>query len=508
MIKKYLKFVAIAIYIITLGICEANEMTPEALYYRCYAHLTRSRPPSNDARLPLIRSGALSYINACMQVFDLGALDKVTGNLVVQSTESIKVLENFNRFHMSWFDDVNVFNALIPGGENINHFVHDGGEGALHFTRAIFHPDGAFKDAITSSDTYQAIRSKGHNTFGIWPTTTKRADKWGNKDTYTFVNGIKTFLADLLDPTSTHNGLHIQMGQLLGVMPMEPVLANDALHSSSAIWPPVYSSSNKANITKSFGGGVIGTQPYIMINRVRNVLAQEDGGIVSGRVWSKQVFKEVLCRDIPVVQPKDAIALVDQSGTNPFPFRNNSSCMQCHSSIDPMAWSIRNIRLNKLGNNPDTFLNVVYFLEKYVSTQLQQEAGPVHGLGAGSTADTNFYKRPPKGHLYFRTFEGRLVSEQVEGLDGPQGLGEAIANLDDYYVCASKRYFEFFTGHKVIIEDITAPNATKLNDKQVRLRNFTIDMGKKLRQSQKVRDIIKQIIASDFYKSSDYEILY
>jgi hypothetical protein len=505
--RKILGLKCIVLSTIAFSFAEAVELSPESLYYRCYAHLTRSRPPVNDTRLPLIRSGLKSYIDACMEVFDLGNLDKVSGALVVETPESIKVLENFNRFHMSWFDEVSVFNALPPGGENMNHFLHDGGENALHFTRALFHPDGLFKDAVTSNDTYQAIRSKAYNTFGIWPTTTKRADKWGNKDVTIFVNGVETALSAILDPMNTHNGLHIQMGKLTGIMPMEDVFANDALHSSVAVWPPVYSAANKANITQSFGGGILGTQPYIMLNRIRNPLVHEDGGLMSGRVWSKQVFKEILCRDIPVVQSKDVVALVDQSGTNPFPFRNNSSCMQCHASIDPMAWSIRNIRLSKLGNNP-LFTNVLYFLEKYAATPLASEAGPVHGLGAGTVADTSFYKRPPKGHLYFRTFTGSLVSEQVEGLDGAQGLGEAIANLDDYYVCASKRYFEFFTGHKVIIEDITDINSTKLNDKQLRLRNFTIGMGKKLRQTQKLRDVVKEIFGSDFYKNSDYEIKY
>lgn len=508
MVNKKLSLQLIVIMTVALNICEAGEMTPEALYYRCYAHLTRSRPPANDARLPLIRAGSLSYVDACMQVFDLGALDSVSGSLAVQTPESIQVLETFNRFHMSWFDEVNVFTALIPGGENINHFTHDGGEGALHFTRAVFHPDGAFKDAVTSPDTYQAIRSKGYNTYGVYPVTAKRADGWGSKDSHTYVNGVKTFLNTIFDPAGTHNGLHIQMGKLVGVMPMENIFVNDAGHSSNSVWPAVYSPSNKANLTKSFGGGVLGTQPYIMINRVRGDRVHEDGGIVTGRVWSKQIFKEILCRELPVVQTKDAIPLVDQSGTNPLPFRNNSSCMQCHSSIDPMAWSIRNIRLNLVGGNPDTPTNVIHFLEKYVATQLPQEVGPVHGLGAVDGPDTDFYKRPPKGHLYFRTYEGKLISEQVEGLSGPQGLGEAIANLDDYYACASKRYFEFFTGHKVILEDITDPNATKLNDKQIRLRTFAIGMAKKLHQSQKVRDIIKDIIASDFYKSSDYDIQY
>jgi hypothetical protein len=114
-------------------------------------------------------------------------------------------------------------------------------------------------------------------------------------------------------------------------------------------------------------------------------------------------------------------------------------------------------------------------------------------------------KRPPKGHFYYRTLEGKLISEEIEGLSG---LGNTIADLDDYYSCASKRYFEYFTGHKINFEDITDANSKVLNNKEKRLRDYIISLGKKLHQSQKMRDIVKEIISSDFYKTFDYEIKY
>ena len=343
----------------------AANLSNEALFYRCYAHLTRNRPADNDARLIQVRSGQLSYVDACMQVFDSAILDKNSGELIVQNSESLKVLENFNQFHTSWFDDVNVFNALIPGGENINHFLHDGAEGALHLTRAVFHQDGKYSDAITASESLQAIRSKGYNTFSIWPTTQNRPDRWGSKDVKIWVgkpaSQVEANLSQVLDPTGTQNGLHIQMGKIIGIEPLKNLtLVDKLLYDANWARP---TAMNPINITKSFGSGIIGTQPYIMINRIRSIGEVDDGGIKSSRVWSKQVFKEILCRDLPVVQPKDAIALVDSSGTNPFPFRNSSSCMQCHSSIDPMGWSIRDIRLNKTGNGQTIFLNSLYFLE-------------------------------------------------------------------------------------------------------------------------------------------------
>jgi hypothetical protein len=495
----------------------AGTLSPEAMYYRCYAHMTRTRPASTDARLLAVKAGTLNYVDACMQVFDLGALNSSTGKLVTETTESIKVLENFHRFHTSWFDDVNVFNALIPGGENMNHFLHDGQEPALHFTRAVFHPDGQFKDAVTSNSTYQAIRSKGFlnattgaaSTYGIYPTTSKRTDNWGSTDSVVRVGGSSTTdlsIKTILDPNNTNNGLHIQMGKITGIAPMENISIVGATYNTTAWNGTLYSSSNQVSITKSFGGGLLGTQPYIMINRVRNLGAVEDGGLMSGRVYGKQFFKEILCRDIPVVQQKDVISLVDSTGTNPFPFRNGSSCMQCHASIDTVGWTLRDLRLNRTGaSGAGNFLNVLYFVDQFKGTPAAQEAGTIFGLGAPNASDANFYKRPAKGHFYFRTHEGKLISQEVQGLSE---LGQVVSDTDDYYMCATKRYFEFFTGHKVYLDDSTDANARILNDKESKLRKFVVSLGKTLHQNQKIREIVKSIISSDYYKTSDYEINY
>jgi len=519
-----MNFKNITIFLTTLISASAYSITlkDERLYYRCYGHFTKMRPSADDSRLKKIKAKQMSYIDACMEVYDMAKLNQ-NGSLVEKNNISISVLETFNMLHMSWFQDINVYN-VSTGGVNMDYFLHDGAESALHFTRTLFYPDAKFKDSITSDTTYLAERSKGFNTGAYFPVT-NNSPVYGSSKNTTFIgiNNLPDYetnnaltVGKLLDPENKKNGLHLQVGKLIGITPMEHVYANDSYHcfyntntkviSCPQEWPR-YTVDRPANLTQSFGSGLIGTQPYIKINRNRN-FQTDDGGIMAGRVWSKRLYQDLMCRDLPVVQQQDAVSSVDKDGNNYLPFRNTSKCMQCHVSIDTMAYSIRGLKLNKLGHNPIEQATVFYFLEQYEQNYLAEEAGPVLGLGAGKAADSAFYKRPPRGALYFRSHDGKLIHERIQGLKGQTSLGEAIAKTDDFYLCASKRYFEFLTGHKINIQDITDPSSIKYNAKEEKIYKYLLSLTTKLKSNQNVREIIKEIISSDVYKEADFDIKY
>lgn len=83
-----------------------------------------------------------------------------------------------------------------------------------------------------------------------------------------------------------------------------------------------------------------------------------------------------------------------------------------------------------------------------------------------------------------------------------------MTETKDYYYCAAKRYFEFFTGIDVALYDQTNPaNAEvnrRLSDENKEDRKFVEALGDKLESSQSVREIVKDIMGSKYYRSVNY----
>lgn len=244
---------------------------------------------------------------------------------------------------------------------------------------------------------------------------------------------------------------------------------------------------NSLDFRSSKGGGVLGTVPYLLLNSGRNNFETIDGGTRQHRRWSKAVFSDLFCRDIPVVRSSDAIVNIQANST--LPFRKGISCMQCHSSIDPMAQTQRNSSI-KYSNGCDGNTSMSYVHNENVT--LPQEAT------SQVDSDNDFYKRPAKGKFYFRTYDGKLINQEVMGVDG---MGEYIANVDDLYICAAKRYFQFFTGIDVPMFDAGDFSAPKLSAKQSIYRNMVIDMGLDLKKNQSLELLIRKIISSQAYIS-------
>ncbi|MBT5094399.1 MAG: hypothetical protein HOM21_09170, partial [Halobacteriovoraceae bacterium] len=92
-----------------------------------------------------------------------------------------------------------------------------------------------------------------------------------------------------------------------------------------------------------------------------------------------------------------------------------------------------------------------------------------------------------------------------EKLNNLKELGELLAGSDDLYVCAAKRYFQFFTGINIKIEDFSISEGNASIEEQQYLR-MIIGLGKSLKEHQSLAKLIESIIDSPTYKQRDYKI--
>ena len=78
-------------------------------------------------------------------------------------------------------------------------------------------------------------------------------------------------------------------------------------------------------------------------------------------------------------------------------------------------------------------------------------------------------------------------------------MGNYMASVDDLYICAAKRYFQFLTGINVPMFDEGDFSAPNLSEKSTNYRRMVIQMGLDLKQNQNLEILINKIISSEAY---------
>src|SRR4051794_9528049 len=89
-----------------------SELSPLALFNRCYATLTRSRPSPTHPAYAAIKAGKLSPIKACSDVLEAARFDAKGGD----AGERKRVIQTFSDFHRTWFSADDYLTA-VPVGE-------------------------------------------------------------------------------------------------------------------------------------------------------------------------------------------------------------------------------------------------------------------------------------------------------------------------------------------------------------------------------------------------------
>lgn len=120
-----------------------------------------------------------------------------------------------------------------------------------------------------------------------------------------------------------------------------------------------------------YGGGILGNPVYIL--KTAGDLEKSDGAGEVPRTWARDVYKDLLCRDLPVVRPEDTEGFVRPN--SPIAFRQSSACVACHVTIDRGASTIRHINYYLAGTS-NTPPNVgSYYLDTNPPTYLQSPDG-------------------------------------------------------------------------------------------------------------------------------------
>lgn len=495
-------------------------------FKKCYLMFVRYQAPDDHPYIADISSGRTSANDACLKLIENADISK--GTLSMENVEAVAVLKTFNDLHRSWFSSLDLNMSLEQTNGNPSAAIHDINESAYYYTYALFNPSFTFRETLTSDRPLVAKRYSELN--GDYnPNRTLFVPRKVTRETgyyrgYMFSPTLR-FATPEENYALAENPPIAEVGYLTGLEIYEDEFTPPLIYST---WPVIrvvdgkkvsedegevngwYGNKDQeevTNIKQHHGGGILGTQSHLMLNlglkpttdRV-GIPKTFDGAFHLSRRWSKAVFNELLCRDIPVVRPRDAAPYLNLNSN--LPFRKGLTCMGCHASMDPLAKIVGNMIVSQSSRytgitahmNGGPFVDI--HVQMYHVAPNKVDESLASTLEQWPDEDKDFRWRSPHGKFYFRTHDGELVSKELKNLSD---LGAAISSTDDYYICAARKYLLFMTGIKAEIFDQGDFTAPSLNKRQTAHQNFVIKLGKELKEHQNIRKTIRDIIASPYF---------
>lgn len=169
--------------------------------------------------------------------------------------------------------------------------------------------------------------------------------------------------------------------------------------------------------------------------------------------------------------------------------------MNCHATQDNLSYLIRDytqFAAGTKGGNEKPRQPYFHVGAKYI-----QEFNGENPVGV-NTPDNNFHNRPPRGRFVYVTSDGTFIDQPINSLDA---FGDYLGDFQDFYSCFAGRYLEYFTGIKPYLGSTAG---VSLNNKEVEHRNFAIQLGVKLKDTQDPRKVIEDIFASPYYNDLYY----
>lgn len=508
------KFVG-ALLLLMATSAAAQSLSEPGLFNRCYSHLTGRPVPLGHATMAQIRAGQIKAIDACNALIEKAELDS-SGPLVNRDDKEARwVLNTFYNFHRTWFsantvEQIQEYNDEMSIG---TRDIYDSTEPGLALTRAMFAKGASYKDVLTLGQGVRALREEDatiRNRIG-WSVTFPGRRIYGNdtgRDQNLF--NFRPLSGGFDGNSDTTNSLFstlpkVEVGELIGVRAATDYanIPNLSLHplgdDKRGNEQPGLNYS--FNLYETLGGGILGTPIYLMMNHGHGRGVETNGTTKVPRRWSQASMESLLCAQLPALRESDIAQYV--VGNSSAPFRNSSSCVMCHATLDQMAYTARNIVVG----NSDYFVfssgSRTYSKASLHLATYRAELSSVSGWP--SEPVENFHRQTPTGRLFFRSMTGSLIDKPVTGV---AELGSAMAQTKDFYYCAAKRYFQYFTGIEVALYDRTNPSNealnVKLSDEAIADRQFIESLGDELQQSQSVRQLVKAIMNSKYYRSVKY----
>ena len=449
----------------------STSLSENAIFFRCYSQLVRAFPANNDPYLLKIKVGEITGREACISLLHEGDLD-FRGNLKKSGEIGTRILKTLQSLHMSWFT---AREFIKQETEMPTANLYDANEMGYHLTYSLFKNNEQFSAIFNRKESLRGIRRSNQANVRL---VSPEAD-----GKYTAINEKIWKYGEGENGVSWTPKL-IEFGSLIGIHSMEAgenVIRNVDIGG-------VHITEN--TLTGSLGAGILGTKAFLLLNSNFETNLLADGASMVRRVWTKAIFSDLFCRDLPLISNSDAQPYVQPKSS--ISFRKKAECMRCHTSIDTMAGVVRNVmEVRTAGTVTPHFSPRAVAI---IKTEL-----PDGGLN--EEASVFFAKQAPKGRIFFRNYRGELIDQNVQDL---ADLGEKISKMEDPYLCAAKRYFHFFTGNNVEMGDFSDPAFSNASEKNLEFRNFVIALGKELYSHQNIMKTLESIINSRYYSLQNY----
>lgn len=490
---------------------DATKLSDVEVFNRCYLKMVRGPIPRTEmpglvgkTYLDKVRGKTMTGPEACMALLNdtiLNANGIAKGLDGQFSSEVAAILKNFHNFHNSWFS-AKAFTSLGTF-DRTTLIMHDNDEASLYFTRALFAPNTALNSALTANTTLRSIRKvlSGDPLISRWQAKTIGARHETSHPSQMLISYSTGDVANPVGSVSVSDNQLIPSGQLIGVEEQAPIVVPDVIFTPggpTVLRTHIASQTKNLNIFEHLGGGVLGTPMFIMKNSnlgqnsisggTGAVTADSKDTIISRRL-SARIFADLLCQQLPTLAESDVPdSELNMKSSNGF--KQNKSCLQCHTSVDPLAYGFRNLGIYITGPGFNS------------GDPLSAKGSPIFGVFRFSElAGSNIFAvQKPTGTLRYRDHKNVFVEKQFSSLSE---LGAALATSDDFYRCVTKRYYQFFTGIDV---NLTVRNIPEGKDTALaKYHRDQVDaMATKLKESQNLRLLIKDIVSSDTFRSRHF----
>ena len=479
------------------------------VYFKCYGQFLQERLDiDNDQLAQKIKLGRITGSEACMNL--LNRADLGSDGIISQDSTNLdefgfdrkgqKILKTFNDFHRNWFESYNLNAESFVSAGTVD--VFDSGDMAYYITSTLF-GGKPYSYAITTDDSLEGVRKSKEN-------GTRKRLLTGNSNLKLIRGSAKPQSAEEDQYQAWFPPL-VQLGKLVGIKHRAPYSSSedssdennhqaDDRINLAGLGNADDEAANNMNIFRNLGAGAISTPSYLMMNLGTPQGKKTNGGLILHRRLSQSIIRDTLCRELPVIRSIDATKYVDSTGESELPFRNGLSCMKCHATMDPMARLVRGVVRDRTARNGGTGKRGFPIQLAYEIATSETEH-PNEFTGWIDESDSKFSARPKNGYFLYRTVAGELVKFEERNDRGLAGITEQIVELDDYYMCASKRYLNFFTGIDIPLQDQGDFASIKFNNKDQTYFEFIQKLGQKLKKTQDLKQVIKMIIESNIYKS-------
>lgn len=437
-----------------------NELSNFSLYQRCFEQLT-NHPITKKVEN-----------KKCQNVLDILLSNK--------NKHYIDVLRIFNSLHNNWFRGYN----FHTNNENWGTYEFlDVNTPGLYFTDILLNQK-KINDIFNSRYSPKAERDNSKQEYLIFRPNENIKLSTKRRRFYVGNNPDKPVQWNPTPET-------ISVGQLKSISRWKPNQTKVVeFYKNDLERDPI---KGNFDFHKGLGGGLLGDKTYLTLNFGHSPGTIMDGQRKVMRSWSKAVFNDLLCRNLPVIDGEDSISFIQESSK--ISFQRNQSCMRCHASIDNLAGVSRNFTtgLNNLIAQSPTHEN-----DDPIALQTTV---PVNTNNIWNKQIlTKYVQSPSRGIFYYRDNKGKLHNIRLENIDK---LGEYLLSLDDFYECTTSRYITFLTGHKI---DVSKLYFTSEDPTQSYLRKLVITESRKLKSHQNIMTFLKNILDSEIYKDKNFEV--